>query len=431
MLAGIAFLLGAVLYGPWLVSLAVGAVRSRFHEPGVRVPAPGPILGTRLTLLATGAAFLAASWTIGRIGALDRWFRRPRVENVLLTVLVVAVPVGWLEVSLRPFLPPAVETTSIFLRDDRLGWRLRPNAVDLWGGVEVRINERGLRGPLVPYAKAPGTRRVVYLGDSVTFGYRAARWEDTFPFVADALVASGGAGPVETVNLSVDGYSQWQEEIVLKDEGLRYDPDLVVVGFVLNDVTEMFHLVRFGGTRESWQVRHARRMGLDRWLAKSAIVYVTQSAVRNIEARRRFGDDVQLGAIHEEELNVRTLILKPDQPNVTVAWDRALADMQKIADDCAARKIPLLIAVFPFATQLTDPDHLSAPQHRIMSYAKAHGLAAVDLLPAMAAHLRETGAPPSELFVDGDHLSVEGHRLVAEVLRQPIAESLTLRTPSR
>lgn len=59
---------------------------------------------------------------------------------------------------------------------------------------------------------------------------------------------------VETINASVSGYSPWQQAIYLQNEGLRYAPDVVVVAFVLNDATEKFELLRFGGAWEGWQL---------------------------------------------------------------------------------------------------------------------------------------------------------------------------------
>src|SRR6476646_7933680 len=115
----------------------------------------------------------------------------------------------------------------------------------------------------------------------------------------------------------------------MQKEGARYTPDLVVVGFVLNDVTEMFHLVKFGGAEEGFQMRHAASSWLDRVLSKSAIVYEVQNVTREIKAKRRLGSDVRLGAIKQQSLEVETLMRKPDQANVKTAWDFALNDLQK------------------------------------------------------------------------------------------------------
>ena len=423
-LAGAVFLTAAALHNSWLVARAVDLARLLFHRPGIAYPDASRLHATQLVFLSLGAALLAASWLIGRSALLDRFFRRPLVEKCLLALFVVAVPLGWLELGLRPFVPDEEKSTRLFLRDDALGWRLRPGAVEPWGGVEVRINERGFRGPALPYEKPAGTRRVVYLGDSVTFGYRIAHWQETFPFLVDSLLSARDSLRVETVNLAVEGYSQWQQLIVLANEGERYDPDLVVVGFVLNDVTEMFHLERFGGAEEGFQMRQAYATGLDRLLSKSALVYEIRNVVREVKAKRRLGADVRLGAIKQEMLEVETLMHKPDQPNVKIAWDFALADLQKIVDRCAARNVPVLVVAFPFTVQLDDPAGLSAPQRVLTSYARARAFDVVDLLPPLAAHVRGTGAAPADLFLDHDHLSPEGHRVVAGLLAVPIAERL-------
>ncbi len=399
-----------------------------FHLP-VAFPDAWHVHHAQFMYLIVGAALILVSIVIARVPAVDRWFRRGQVEKIVLAIIVVAVPLGWLEIGMRTFAPESEKTTTLFERDDDLGWKLRPGAVAEWGGVTVSINERGFRGPVVPYARTPGTRRMVYLGDSVTFGYRIARWQDTFPYLVGESLAARDSVPVETVNLSVEGYSQWQEAIVMVREGIKYAPDLVVIGFVLNDVTEMFHLARFGGGDEGFQLRHTYTSRLDRVLSKSALVYELRRVIRAIKARRVLGKDARLGAIRQEMLEVDTLMRSPDQPNVRTAWGIALADLQRIVDLCHQHEIPVLIAVFPFATQLDDPADLSAPQHVIDDYTHAHDIPAVDLLPRLVDHIRTTGASPSDVFVDHDHLTLEGHRVVAGLLEDPVAALLFRRAP--
>lgn len=423
--SGAVLLAGAVVHNPWTVGVAVRAARSLFDKPGIAIPEAALIHRAQLVYLAAGVAVLLAAWLVARLPPLDRFFRRPLVEKMVLAGTVVALPLAWLEIGLRPFVPPRGKaTTTIFLRDDELGWKFRPGAVDEWGGVEVRINERGFRGPVVPHRRTPGARRILFLGDSVTFGYRIARWEDTYPFaLADSLGAAGSVA-VEAVNLAVEGYSQWQQYIVLAGEGEKYAPDLVVIGFVLNDVTEMFHLTRYGGSDESFQVRHSYASSWERLLAGSALVYELQNVIREVKARRRLGEDLRLGAIRQEQLEVETLMRAPERPNVRTAWDIALADLQRIVDRCRARGVPVLLVVFPFTVQLDDPTGLSAPQEVITSYAHARGIPTIDLLPLLADHCRTTGALPSDLFIDHDHLSVEGHRVVADLLQDRVAAIL-------
>lgn len=420
-LCGALFVLGAAVHNPGCIALAVDGARGVFHRPGITTPPPARIHAIQWLFLAAGGLFLVAAWLIGLVSALDSFFRRPVIEKLVLVMLVAIAPILWGELALRAFVPPRKATTTLFERDDELGWKLRPGASDTWGGVMVHINEAGYRGPVIAHERTAGKKRVLFLGDSVTFGYRIARWQDTFPFLADSLAATRDSLDIETVNLSVEGYSQWQEAIVMAKEGAPYRPDLVVLGFVLNDVTEMFHLVRFGGAEEGFQMRHAASNWFTRLLQKSAIVYEVQNVTREIKAKRRLGEDVRLGAIKQQALEVETLMRRPDQANVKTAWDYALSDLQKIADQCEALHVPLVVVAFPFAVQIADPDGLSAPQRVLAGYTTMRSIETLDLLPPLAAAEHD---PTGSLFLDEDHLSSEGHRIVAALLAPIIADRL-------
>ena len=425
-LSGWVYLSAALLFNTRSIELLARIARKIFHRAFL-TPEVWRIHDALHTYLTIAALLLFLAWLCGRVAAIDRLVRRPLAEKLFLAFLVLAVPLVWLEVGLRPFLPSHEKSTTLFVKDDILGWKLRPGAVDRWGDVEVRVNERGFRGPVIPYEKPSRTARIVYLGDSVTFGYRVARWEDTYPFVTDSLFKSLSALRVETVNLAVEGYSQWQQAIVLAQEGDRYQPDLVVIGFVLNDVTEMFYLSRFGGSDEGFQLRHSYTSTWDRVLSKSALVYQIQNVTREIKARRKLGQDVRLGAIKQQALDVETLIQHPEQNNVKVAWDIALSDLQRIVDHCSSQNVSVLVVAFPFAVQLSDPDRMSAPQGVLANYTAARNIPMIDLLPELAAEARARGLTADDLFVDHDHLSVEGHRVVAQLLHPRIAAILAAR----
>jgi len=201
-----------------------------------------------------------------------------------------------------------------------------------------------------------------------------------------------------------------------------------LVGFVLNDVTEMFYLTRFGGADEGFQLRHSYASQWDRLLSKSAVVYQVQNIVREMKAKRKLGDDVRLGAIRQQALDVETLMKSPDQANVKIAWDIALADLQRIVDHCAERGVDVLVVAFPFAVQLSDPERLNAPQRVLANYTHARGIETLDLLPVLAEHMRVTGVTAQTLFIDHDHLTVEGHRLVASIVAPRIAAILAAPT---
>ena len=54
--------------------------------------------------------------------------------------------------------------------DARVQFEPRPGFVGFSEGTQVTTNSHGLRERDLPLTKPPGTRRVVFIGDSVTFG---------------------------------------------------------------------------------------------------------------------------------------------------------------------------------------------------------------------------------------------------------------------
>ena len=115
--------------------------------------------------------------------------------------------------------------------DRTKGWTLRPGRWSL-GPRTVTANSRGIRGGDEHAQEKPaGVRRIVVIGDSFTFG-EGVDDQDTFPSQLQARLGTG----VEVINLGVHGYGHDQMLIRLREEGLRYAPDLVVLGYYADDV---------------------------------------------------------------------------------------------------------------------------------------------------------------------------------------------------
>jgi lysophospholipase L1-like esterase len=298
-----------------------------------------------------------------------------------------------------------VEPKSTLYQPDReLGWKLVPGAEDEDGGARVRINEDGLRGPRVARPKPASIKRILWLGDSVTFGYGVERDEELFPFrVAARLTIPRQT--YESVDAGVGGYAPWQELAWLEREGWSYEPDLIVVGFVLNDLTEPLSLVRYGGQGEGWQLARTARSRLDRWLSASALATILRDGLATL----RFGRDVKLGAQALEAADVKRMVTDPGAPLWQRSWSITEANLAKLFAAARAHDVPIVLAIFPYAFQLESPDALSGPQRRLEQIAKAANVLALDLLPVLAPRGRE-------MFLDESHLSVAGHEQAAAAL---------------
>lgn len=166
------------------------------------------------------------------------------MRRLLLLSLPAAIVAGLLsavliEVWVRSQWDDKRGTPGFFLSDPVRGNRLAPGYNGWFAGVPVHINSLGFRDSR-DYAlqKAPGTFRILVLGDSVTFGHGSLS-ETTYPFLLEQrLKAWRPAVNWEVWNLGVPGYNTAQELAYLTEVGPRYDPDLVIVGFYANDLVD-------------------------------------------------------------------------------------------------------------------------------------------------------------------------------------------------
>lgn len=90
--------------------------------------------------------------------------------------------------------------------DPRFGYLMQPSQrVSTYGDV-VEINSLGLRGPELVEPKPRGALRVLFLGDSITYGGGRIREDELFCRRVESLAAKDGLR-LESVNASAPGWS--------------------------------------------------------------------------------------------------------------------------------------------------------------------------------------------------------------------------------
>jgi len=115
--------------------------------------------------------------------------------------------------------------------DPRIGHRHLPNKELKLMGVDVHTNSDGFRDQ--DYAEAKGAkRRILFLGDSLTFGWGVPR-EETFEYLLENQLASHR--PTEVINFGHGNYNTDQEVGLFEKRGLSYSPDAVVLFYFIND----------------------------------------------------------------------------------------------------------------------------------------------------------------------------------------------------
>ncbi len=141
--------------------------------------------------------------------------------------------------NLHFLLNPELSYPKFYLKDKNLFWKFRPNQI-IKGGFfmegEYQINSRGLRDYDFTKEKKPGTVRVICLGNSCTFGWRV-KLEETYPKQLEQLLNSDlDYKKYEVINGGVTGYSSFQGKRFLREQVLKYKPDIITICYGWNDL---------------------------------------------------------------------------------------------------------------------------------------------------------------------------------------------------
>lgn len=306
-------------------------------------------------------------------------------------------------------------------------------------GVPVSVNRLGLRDRELAVPKPPGTVRLLGVGDSVTFGY-GVPLEDTYLKVLEArLREGGGAARYEVVNAGVEecGLDAYLDAVRTLAPVL--EPDLVLVGIVLNDIQ------RYDDDRAPAQRRVAAAPGLARrahgaLLRRSQLYFASERAARSLLYRLHVLD---IADLYGSPLRALT----QDGAGIERAWESSLRVLGDLVELTRARGLRLVLVVFPVEVQLDTaaieryrrdygvsvPGQAldGEPQRRLAAFAAAHDVVVVDLLPAF----RAAGGP--DLYLRGGpirfdpvHPSRRGHRVVAQAIYQALVERRLLRDPA-
>lgn len=137
---------------------------------------------------------------------------------------------------------PLIESVDI---EDKQVYRLKPSSsFTAQSGVNYKINSKGLRDYEYDYNKAKDVYRILALGDSHIFGWEV-KFEDSFPKVLERILGKGYPGKkFEVINAGIFGFNSVQEYEFLKNEAIRYSPDLVILGFTVNDMEPSFEVTQ-------------------------------------------------------------------------------------------------------------------------------------------------------------------------------------------
>ena len=353
--------------------------------------------GYALLLLGLFAAAAYLFWVI--------WWAGPRLESwtanlyvLLISTLIVLLAVEW---GLRTFNPFGVEFFHILpyhmqgmVDDPLLGYKHPKSVTYTLGADVVKLNAQGLRDEEVPYAKPSDEKRILVLGDSVTFGWGVSQGE-TFSDRMESLLRGRTGDQWQVINAGVNGYNTEQEATYLRVEGMRYSPDYVLLIYVSNDVDPVID-----PNVTTWRrhpslppslpeaINRLRQLSFLFQLAKLS-AYVEQRDLARA-ATTVENDAPATGA-------VRSMTRHPD-------WSRSKTALLDIAEQCKKAGIPFLLGLYSSMDDGSDP--------ALMAELENAGIDAIHLRPAWR------GVPADLGYVSriDPHPSALLHEKIAEYL---------------
>jgi lysophospholipase L1-like esterase len=279
-------------------------------------------------------------------------------------------------------------------------YELIPDLDVVFLNAELHTSAQGFRGPALAPEKRSGEVRVLGLGDSVMFGW-GVDYVDSYLARLDRRLARERPERLWGVlNTAVPGYNTVMEVETLKEKGLSYSPDLVLLNVVGNDLGLPNFVLQ---PPDFFSVRHSFLLDF----VRGRLGYQTEEGFPRLQPvpaeQRRWWTGGDLDRVPPA---LRDLAGLP-------AFRRAMAELADLG-----RRVGFRIVVLA---------HPEAPEFARQAAAE-HGFLLVETKPALeayaAAHaLTDTGGPPLTLTAADPHPSVVGHQIIAEVLHDRLSET--------
>lgn len=251
--------------------------------------------------------------------------------------------------------------------------------------------------------KAEGTTRMLFLGDSFTYGMGVDE-EQSFVSIVGERLASQRGESIQVFNGGIPGSMTEHWRLLFEKMGVEYEPDVVVAVFFLRDGVE--------GLTTRGLIGHVRKELRDH--SRTSIVYRVSALYRLItagQAQRRLSNRY-LGQIE-------TGYIGPDDR--TGEWQRAQHTLLWLRERAERPGGRFALVVFPVLFGLDQDEYpVQAAVDEIQDFAQRNDIPVLSLLPTY----RHMHAPDLWVSAHDQHPNSYAHRLAAEAIVPFVAEQL-------
>jgi hypothetical protein len=328
---------------------------------------------------------------------------------------------------------------------------------------QIAINELGLRDREIGYEKPAGTRRILVLGDSFVEGAQVPFDSMLTRRLAAELCGSSLDTTCEVINAGVSGWGTAQELVYLRHEGLRYQPDAIVLIFYTgNDVpnnTERIKRTEGGPRKPTFELTdhgelrevpfRARALREEEWLdtlRRTSLLFAALDRAIFVDVAGRLAneplDDVSDDSEHQLVLHELPVYSARVPERWEAAWTITEALISAVSNEAERAGVPFLLVDAPTKWEIYSDDwesmkqrnglpssgwNMDGPRRRLASFASRAGIEWLDLRPAMDA----AADGPRLYFHQDIHWTSEGHRVAAAQVARALLQQSAAATPIR
>lgn len=355
-------------------------------------------------------------------------------KKITFAFIVLAIFLLSLEIAARLFGAKPFPNIPYADADYEVEWELKKNFDDdSWlkrqnpdgsiTPIRIKTNSFGLRDEEFQINKLENEYRILFLGDSVVFGFKLNA-EETISFnLQQQLRNELSLNNINVINCGVDGYSTFQEYYFLKNRGLKLSPDMVLLGFVLNDVFEPHLTTKARGGSGNYAGLAGRKS-----IGRTFIRYACNSAfftkmffsyleIKNKSRSSKHSADGRKYRTNDDIYNTANLFTETLSKEIEEAWNEIESDILELKKLTDENNIAFIIVIFPYAGQVVEKVWSLKPQERLVQFLSKNNIPYVDLADAFIEHPN-----PITLFLEGDgnHLSPIGSEYCSKIIADEI-----------
>ena len=263
------------------------------------------------------------------------------LQNLLLLFVSLMFTIALIEAGVR-LAKTELHPPKLFIsQTEGVPYKLRANFHGhTTTGIPLDINSLGVRDNEYQLQPPPNTFRIVVLGDSVTMG-QAVRQEDSYPKQLEALFAAEKEKglrntTVEVINAGVSGYGTHEEMLFLKETAIMYSPDMIIVGFALNDIGSVPLVLRGKDIKSQafFKVKEFVKYNLWSYSYMLRTIGSFKYNIAHIGSRR--SESITANAINEEDYTPKS-----------AAWNTTYEAVKELKATADANNARLVIAILP------------------------------------------------------------------------------------